>query len=305
MHAVEAAAAVGEHAKAVHQLSGGLAPALLALCHLESRLGVVRKAGGGKLIGQACDALHQLHGGGVLGVESHEEGGQLAHLIDDANVLLHQPHGTAEVVEARGLNRAKAAVHGGLGVHRREKVHIKVGGNAAGQILHYAQDIEPVDVVLLQLPLAGEDRIEEPALQGQIVCEGSQEGHGRVGVGVLKAGHKQLARGVNLAVESRSLGRSLHWAHVGDHTAIHMELALYNLKFFILIQDQNPGVVKSCLHEILITKAAKNERQILVPMLTLRKHLLHVLNHPAHQSRKLLGHLLAGLDDLLLAEGVR
>jgi len=65
-------------------------------------------------------------------MKSHDKACQVAHLIDNVIIFLHQLYRAAKVVQSAGLNGTESGIYRCLCIDRREEVHIKVGRNTAG-----------------------------------------------------------------------------------------------------------------------------------------------------------------------------
>ena len=117
---------------------------------------------------------------------------QIVILVVAQVVFLQFLRGGHVIVEAADQHSAEAAFHRGSGDHLRVEIHIKISGDAAGQILQDRQLAQPIDILRLQLRLHGEYLPFQPLCQRQVVGIGTEEGHGGMGVGVLKAGKEQI-----------------------------------------------------------------------------------------------------------------
>ena len=76
------------------------------------------------------------------------------------------------------------------------KVHVGKAGDAAAHIFRDLQHRAPVDILFRQVLFEREDPVIQPAFQGHIVGGAAEQAHRRVGVGVAKAAHQQVAAAV-------------------------------------------------------------------------------------------------------------
>ena len=135
-----------------------------------------------------------------------------------------------KIIDRTAHHRAEPGVHRRFCHGLRKVVHIKTGGNAALQILQKRQPGQVINIFCGQLGFQRKDFVIQPAFQGQIVAKGATKCHGRVGVGILKGRHQQIAVQVDLPV--RFCPRVRPQAH--NTVAVYPYLLVRNIHLVLL-----------------------------------------------------------------------
>ena len=191
--------------------------------------------------------------GRIFGVETEQIRGAVGEFVDIVIHLFENFRAVDEVVETAGKNGAESGVDRGSDAVFLLDVHVEIGGDAARQIFHDAEDIEPVNVVPGELCLVREDLALEPFVEREIVRVGAEEGHRGVRVCVFKARDQEIAAGVNFAVEDSGLcGIWICFStrsDIGDGVAGDMKFVFGDGKMVFSVEDENFGVVKTCIQK--------------------------------------------------------
>ena len=211
---MEPAAAVLKEAVLLEKLRRREAVARDAFLHLALRLRIVGEKRHFVLVQQHFHKHEQIEIGRILGVDAGDVGDERVEIVE-----LDRVHLADRPVVPRGEraaeHHAEAAVNGRLRESVALIVHVERARDAALEIFENRELRESVNIVRRELGLQREHLVEKPALQRQIVGVGAQERHRAVRVGVLEAGHQEVALEVDLALKRRV--RADGRADIEDH----------------------------------------------------------------------------------------
>ena len=211
---MEPAAAVLKEAVLLEKLRRCEAVALDAFLHLALRLRIVGEKRHFVLVQQHFHKHEQIEIGRILGVDAGDVGDERVEIVE-----LDRVHLADRPVVPRGEraaeHHAEAAVNGRLRESVALIVHVERARDAALEIFENRELCESVNIIRRELGLQREHLVEKPALQRQIVGVGAQERHRAVRVGVLEAGHQEVALEVDLALKRRV--RADGRADIEDH----------------------------------------------------------------------------------------
>ena len=232
---------------------GGESPALFTALDFAFCFGVVCPDRGMVFFGEFGNGFKKRAAGRIFGVETEQIRGAVGEFVDIVIHLFENFRAVDEVVETAGKNGAESGVDRGRDAVFLLDVHVEIGGDAARQIFHDAEDIEPVNVVPGELCLVREDLALEPFVEREIVRVGAEEGHRGVRVCVFKARDQEIAAGVNFAVEDSGLcGIWICFStrsDIGDGVAGDMKFVFGDGKMVFSVEYENFGVVKTCIQK--------------------------------------------------------
>ena len=137
MNTVEAASAVIKHSDRIEVFDRSqTVVALLALSDFLFGLGQMHIDRRRMFVRELRHRLHQIVTACVFSVDAELIRDQIMIVIELQVVLLQLFNRSSVIVESADHHRTKACLDRGLCKLLREKVHVKIGGDTAGQILH-------------------------------------------------------------------------------------------------------------------------------------------------------------------------
>ena len=166
-------------------------------------------------------------------------------------IFLHLFQTSHKIIHAVAKYRTKSTVFHRLCHGRAMHVHIKCRRHSTGQIFHHRQLCQPVYILICQLRFRRKYTLIQPLIQFHIICMRTQKCHRRMCMCIFKSGKDQISFRIDFFVPGCIFRFFNRRPHVADHISVDPEFSFED--FVSLFHCQNPGIIYSCLHLLLLS----------------------------------------------------